>query len=373
MINLPSILTQSKLRSLIFRKIHSEIQAAVNGLQAQLDASLTPPAGSEVTNARDFHSNLRDRLRSGFSVLERYMVSGGVVAQDTGFNMKVTVAAGQAVVAGIGCTWGAMTSGVITPDPTDPRWDTVVINSDATVSIVQGLAAPTPDLPTISSAQKKLAHILITAGMTQIVDADIFDARTETKNSEFLCFEPIGTIKAWHKSFTNTPAIKKGDAWKECDGSMIDDPESPYYGQMIDDLNGGARFLKGAATSGALEASTNKAHDHTGTVASGGVSHDHGGSVSAVNVPHDHGGYTGNQGILKSVGGGTEGAPDSANGDGSTRAWQHNHSIPSDNINHYHNISGDAATHAHTFSMTSEGAAEALPKNMSVVWIMRIK
>jgi hypothetical protein len=48
--------------------------------------------------------------------------------------------------------------------------------------------------------------------------------------------EPIGTVKDWNKSFPDTPALDA--TWKECDGSVIDDVDSPYNGRRIDNLNG---------------------------------------------------------------------------------------------------------------------------------------
>lgn len=322
--NLNQITFQSSLRSKPVRENFTDTENALNDLQSQINALATPPAGTEVTNARDNHTVLRDRLRSGFSVLDRYMVSGGLVSEDTGLNMKVKVALGEAVVAGVGCIWAAQTSGTITPHATLDRWDTVVVNSDNSISIVSGTAAASPVLPTIASTQKKLAHILITAAMSAIVDADIIDARTETKNQTFFGFEPIGTIKAWHKSFTNTPQLKKGDAWKECDGTTIDDPESPYAGQTIPDLNGGARFLKGASTSGTLEASANKSHTHD---IEGGYATPGGGAIPAY-------------------------------------VW----ASPADAV------TGLTLTTVNvTAKALTQGATDAVPKNMTVVWIMRIK
>lgn len=48
--------------------------------------------------------------------------------------------------------------------------------------------------------------------------------------------EPIGTIKDWDKSFPSTPALTS--LFKECDGSLISDSDSPYNGYRIRNLNG---------------------------------------------------------------------------------------------------------------------------------------
>jgi hypothetical protein len=59
---------------------------------------------------------------------------------------------------------------------------------------------------------------------------------------------PIGSIIAWHKSFANTPSLPNN--FLECDGSVINDSDSPYNGQTLPNLNGDARFLRGGAVSG---------------------------------------------------------------------------------------------------------------------------
>lgn len=80
---------------------------------------------------------------------------------------------------------------------------------------------------------------------------------------------PVGSVGAWLKSFPNVPALPEG--WVECNGQLLDDPISPLNGQTIPDLNGGSRFLRGAASSGT--AGGNMTHTHsgnTGVMDSGG-------------------------------------------------------------------------------------------------------
>ena len=55
--------------------------------------------------------------------------------------------------------------------------------------------------------------------------------------------EPIGTVKDWDKTLSGTPALDA--TWRECDGSMIDDTDSPYDGQRIRNLNGADVILTG--------------------------------------------------------------------------------------------------------------------------------
>jgi hypothetical protein len=71
---------------------------------------------------------------------------------------------------------------------------------------------------------------------------------------------PVGFIGAWSKSRANMPALP--GTWVECNGQVLNDPDSPFDGQTIDDLNGvtgPSRFLRGASASG----NTGGAEDHT--------------------------------------------------------------------------------------------------------------
>lgn len=80
---------------------------------------------------------------------------------------------------------------------------------------------------------------------------------------------PIGTVVAWHKSFTNTPTLATG--WVECSGQVLSNTSSVYNGQTIPNLNGASsatpRFIRGALTSGTTGGA--ETHSHTNTAAGG--------------------------------------------------------------------------------------------------------
>ena len=59
---------------------------------------------------------------------------------------------------------------------------------------------------------------------------------------------PIGSIIAWAKSITGAPPLLPN--FVQCDGQTLSDGDSPLNGQVIPDLNGGNKFLRGASTSG---------------------------------------------------------------------------------------------------------------------------
>lgn len=71
---------------------------------------------------------------------------------------------------------------------------------------------------------------------------------------------PIGSIIAWHKDFSGAPALP--DGFLECDGSVISDSDSPFDGNTLPNLNGGARFLRGSGTSGTLQNDAFQSHAH---------------------------------------------------------------------------------------------------------------
>lgn len=112
---------------------------------------------------------------------------------------------------------------------------------------------------------------------------------------------PIGTITAWHKNLSGTPALPA--TWLECNGQTVSDAASPYDGVALPDLNGDARFLRGGSTSGTLQAEDVGPHTH-GDFQSGGDSTKlSGGDGSATGDTHltDDGGGSESRPINMSV------------------------------------------------------------------------
>lgn len=73
---------------------------------------------------------------------------------------------------------------------------------------------------------------------------------------------PVGGVTAWLKSEAGTPPLPAN--FVECNGQALNDPESPYDGKVIPNLNGAAgttqRFLRGSATSGSTGGSETHVH-----------------------------------------------------------------------------------------------------------------
>lgn len=59
---------------------------------------------------------------------------------------------------------------------------------------------------------------------------------------------PIGGISSWLKNMAGVPALPA--EWVECNGQTLSDANSPLNGQVIPDLNGDNRFLRGNSSSG---------------------------------------------------------------------------------------------------------------------------
>lgn len=72
--------------------------------------------------------------------------------------------------------------------------------------------------------------------------------------------DAVGIIKPYAKSFTGVPSNNMTAFWKECDGSVLSDAESPLNGQTLPDLNTTKRFLRGSGTSGTTGGADTHSH-----------------------------------------------------------------------------------------------------------------
>ncbi|MCP4550396.1 MAG: hypothetical protein GY835_28390 [bacterium] len=105
----------------------------------------------------------------------------------------------------------------------------------------------------------------------QRISSSAFAHRAETLTDPI--HVPVGAIVAWNKSMPGTPALDSH--WVECNGQVISDPESPYDGLTVPDLNGvegPQRFLRGSETSGVEGGTEDHSHamDRQAWTGSGG-------------------------------------------------------------------------------------------------------
>lgn len=199
------------------------------------------------------------------------------------------------------------------------------------------------------------AHNFDILGGTGISTTGASNDITINLETLYQTYTPIGSVLAWLKTFTNTPALPSG--WVECNGQVLSDADSVYNGQTIPDLNGNNNFLRGNSTSGGTGGASTYDLSHTHT----GPSH-----------THDVSGTTGSGSAHQHTVGFQGGQTDAGAGGGQTGAGT--------TVN-----SGEESSHNHSFSDTSTtGGTEAtgsggsstqstLPPYYNVVWIMRVK
>jgi hypothetical protein len=171
------IARQSDLTSKPLRDNFNNIQTAINDNQTQISALSTAASGAEVSGARPYHTDLKQRLDSINNGQHPYIKSGGNVNQSNPVAMTVTVVMGEANVNGVDCKWINQTSGTITAPSTNNRYDVVVIDTTNSISIVTGSESTTPVFPILSSNQMALGYILLTPSHTTITNSDLTDAR----------------------------------------------------------------------------------------------------------------------------------------------------------------------------------------------------
>jgi hypothetical protein len=80
----------------------------------------------------------------------------------------------------------------------------------------------------------------------------------------FLSTLPLGSIIAWHRDLLEQGLVALPPGWVECNGQKLDDPDSPFHGHVIPNLNlvdrddilagrNGGAFLRGAPRSGEIQ------------------------------------------------------------------------------------------------------------------------
>lgn len=235
---------------------------------------------------------------------------------------------------------------VITSNTTlDDTYHTVLANSTSALTIT---------LPTPSSSNVGRTYVIKNINTGAVTISGVIDDSTwltlrqrETveiisNGSDWVVvggnqpIPPIGSIIAWHKSMSGTPSLPYG--WVECNGQTLNDPASPYHNQTIPNLNGDASganspglsekasmFLRGGTTSGTGQNDAFQGHKH---------------SITSNAISYSYGGMVINQGAESD--------------------------LPTATIEVGNPISDGT-------NGTPRTASETRPKNMSVVWIMRVK
>ncbi|MBW1784519.1 MAG: hypothetical protein JRL30_27720 [Deltaproteobacteria bacterium] len=155
---------QQDVDSYPLRENFENLKNAINDNQNQINNSLTPPAGSEVTDARDNMAVLQDRIRAQ-GLIHDGIISWGAVTPDAD-TTKVGISECVGIINGIGVKITAGISASLTAAAAGQhRLDLVVANSGNTFSILTGAESAdtgsglTTVFPAVS--QKPLAVVYV--------------------------------------------------------------------------------------------------------------------------------------------------------------------------------------------------------------------
>lgn len=223
--DLRNILYQAGVYSRVLRTNFENLKNAHNDLESRFAAALTEVEGaSEVVDARDHAAILTDRLRQASKANGNVVIEGLDVAPTSPASMQVKVSAGDALIDGVYCMKAAETTmGALVAPAANTRYDVVVLNSDNTLSIVDGgmggagLGSANPVLPAIAITQRALAIITLTSSTTSITAANI--RMCKRQGAEL--YDNSGTVKYyWRISDALTDASA---------GSRIEVGEGFYY------------------------------------------------------------------------------------------------------------------------------------------------
>ena len=90
------------------------------------------------------------------------LITGGASWSGTGMNFDVSIL--TYLINGINYTSAATTVTLAVGDPTDPRFDAIVVDEFGVVSVITGTPAANPLIPTVPTNQVLVQYILVNAG-----------------------------------------------------------------------------------------------------------------------------------------------------------------------------------------------------------------
>ena len=171
---------------------------------------------------------------------------------------------------------------------------------------------------------------------------------------------PVGTISAWVPRPPGGEAVELPEGWVRCDGATIPHP-SIWAGRNTPDLNGEKRFLRGGADGEVLGLQEDQLQDHEHEVSDPG--HEHG----LADPGHSHGYVDKYEGTPSDGHGGPEGI------DNRDERFDKSHnSISSPATTGLSVDSTTTGLHVQGVSSSSRKGSETRPKNMSVIYIMKV-
>jgi len=160
----------------------------------------------------------------------------------------------------------------------------------------------------------------------------------------FLSTLPLGAIIAWHRDLDTRRPAPLPPGWVECNGQTLDDPESPYHGLQLPNLNGQPEseqrgvFLRGGPVSGVRQEDQLQSHKHDDR------GHRH--NIKAVGGSGPTVQHWYNLGVIPAPSGGT---------------------VPTETSH------ADLGNPTETQAGPVRHGTETRPVNMSVIWILKVK
>ena len=158
---------------------------------------------------------------------------------------------------------------------------------------------------------------------------------------------PIGTISAWvtkpTKETREDEMVSLPDGWVRCDGATIPEP-SVWAGQLTPNHNGEKRFLRGSSDSEMLTMEEDQMQDHKHQVSDPGHSHSYDDKYTSYNE-HD------------------DGAPGPKGADNDDERFDKSHDRTSGSSHSGLTVEGVSS---------GNSGSETRPKNMNVIYIMRV-
>jgi hypothetical protein len=178
-LSLHTISFQDTLRSKPIRENFTDIQNEHNLLRHEFYASVASTA-TEITNARDFYPSLVERERGVAKGNFNSWVDGLAVGPDTE-DWCVTVDPGEAIVNGVGCYNENGIDPLILNEgmPAGRSVAAIVINSDNSISCVNGGNKYKGEYPTIAQTQKLLAYVQLDDAIPAMTAGMIEDRRQD--------------------------------------------------------------------------------------------------------------------------------------------------------------------------------------------------
>ena len=156
--------------------------------------------------ANDFNAVVRDALASGT------LVRSGCTVSDSGSNnLQVSIASGDVFVDGNEIAIDSQSVTLAESDSEHDRYDLVVVDDTGTAQDVTGVASSTPTAPSIPSDAALLAIVAVQAGATDMVGAEIYDARVVVELVNGTLQHSSMTIDAGH-SLTGGGSVELGDS-----------------------------------------------------------------------------------------------------------------------------------------------------------------